>query len=325
MRCFAEGVLLLHVGVVDPGEQEPLAAHDPPVLVRHPVVGIAGPHPERREAADRDAVDEAAGQRAAAPRGRTHQFEEAVEIGLGHRPLVAGPVLVFGVVGQDQLVAGELDDVVVRHVVAEGPGEALDDHVGGGLGLRELALVELDDEAIVAGILDRHADGGAADLDAVHPPGPAGIRLAAGPRPAPDLLRGDAVGPVDEPGRVGHLAQAVDVAGRPVPPDGERIDRRGGQAGAEVVLDQAGLGEARRFDRPAVVHQGHRGPVDEAELPDPVRSAAAAAGERQGQEDPAPGHTPPRMMVKLHSPVSEPATTARASLDSSPAIRNVAP
>ena len=138
----------------------------------------------------------------------------------GHLLLVAHPVHHHRVRRQFQVLAADEDDVVLRHVVAGGPDEALGHHVGVGLRLGELGHVELEDVLLAAGVLDDEADRDATDLRALDGERQVLLRGALHIGAAADLVRRQVAhaDPVGEPGRVGHLVHRVDVGGPPVRP-----------------------------------------------------------------------------------------------------------
>ena len=125
-----ERIFRLEVGMVDPREEESLAAKLSAKLVGGDIVWIVGANPDGRDAADRLAVDEAADERPVAIARGFDDRQIALKIGLRHRPLAARLIGVCGIGREDELTALEADDIVLGDVVAEGPHQALNDDVG---------------------------------------------------------------------------------------------------------------------------------------------------------------------------------------------------
>ena len=151
-------------------------------------------------------------------------------------------------------------------------------------------LVEFEKIALAARVADCEADGGAALFDARDLPwsarvGAARIAGAAAERFGREAAGADAT---RKPGRVGDLAQAIDVGRALAGAEFECSHQRERKVLAEVVADEPELALARQRDRLAVGHGGDGSAILKSQRAG-FGGAPAAAGESDKGEGKAGG------------------------------------
>ena len=173
-----EGVGGPAVGVVEPGTDHAQPPQLAPMFVVDPVVGIVSAPAVVVEDAHRLALEKLAGHAAqGAVRLRDDVVEDALQIGLRHRPLAAVSGRHLGLRADLQESGIEVDDRVARHVVAGRVQHLGGDHLRGRTHLVVPFGIELEQEVPLRCVLDGEAGGAPLELAGGDLPGSAVVRF----------------------------------------------------------------------------------------------------------------------------------------------------
>ena len=214
LHVHVEGVLLLHVPVIEPRAEHAQRAKLAAVLVAQIVVGVVPADALVAEGTERRSVEEAARDREPLPVGEAvHASENRIQVRLRHGPLHTARVADRGLPGDGKAVAREAHDAVVRHVVSGRVEDPACDGRGGARCPQLARRIELDEVDVPLPVPDIEPGRHALGLGPDHGPRPFCRRTFTVSGSEPHALRGEReeADPVGEPRGVGHFAQRVHV------------------------------------------------------------------------------------------------------------------